>query len=376
MRPILAENNGWALFISTPIGQNHFADLYEMAKASPDWFAELLTAEATGAITAEAIEAERAAGMPESMIKQEFHCSFLGAIAGAYYAEYFELAEKDGRVTTVPWEPALPVHTSWDLGLDDATAIWFWQRHGKELRIIDYYEASGCGLDHYTKHLAEKPYTYGQHLLPHDVEVKELSTGRSRKQALAALGLKVAVVPKLGVEEGIQAVRSILPQCWFDRDKCARGLKALKAYRTEYDPKTGTNRQRPLHDWTSHAADAFRYLAVGLQRVDKRAESYREPIRVYLRQGGEPSQVLRASDRWARDIRPITDEEACTLRVPKTPVAGTSYHLRPHGEPANDGRQRFEVCNGEGAILALVWGREQALEAALNISNGGQVSAR
>jgi hypothetical protein len=173
----------------------------------------------------------------------------------------------------VPWEPQLPVVTAWDLGMDDATAIWFVQVHRRELRVIDYYETSGVGLEHYTRELDRKPYTYGDHLLPHDAKVRELGTGKSRLEILHSLGLRASVVPMLSVEDGIAAARSVLPRCWFDEEKCGRGLKALRSYRTEYDEKAGVFRSRPLHDWSSHGADAFRSLAVGLARVEKRASA-------------------------------------------------------------------------------------------------------
>jgi hypothetical protein len=279
MRPILAENDGWALFISTPRGENHMADLYNMAKQSPDWFAELLTVNDTKAITAEAIERERAAGIPDSMIKQEFFCSFVAGVAGAYYGEYFDRAQAEGRIGKVPWEPALATHTAWDLGLDDSTAIWFFQRAHQEIRLIDdYYEKSGVGLEHYVKELDRKPYSYGDHFLPHDVEVRELGSGRSRLEQLRSLGLEARVVPRLSVEDGIAAARSILGRCWFDETKGARGIKALKNYRCEWNDKTHSFSLRPLHDWTSHAADAFRYLALSIERVDRKAR--RQPIYV------------------------------------------------------------------------------------------------
>jgi hypothetical protein len=201
MRPILAENGGWALFISTPLGQNHFADLYEMARKTDGWFAQVQTVDDTKTISQAALDADRA-DMAPSLFKQEYFCSFAGAV-------HFERADKEGRVATVPWEPALPVNTAWDLGIDDCTSIWFWQRHGKELRLIDYYEASGAGLEHYTKELAARPYSYAQHLLPHDVEVTELSTGRSRKQMLSSLGLKVTTVPSWASRTAsVQSARS------------------------------------------------------------------------------------------------------------------------------------------------------------------------
>jgi phage terminase large subunit len=278
VRPILAENNGWALFISTPRGENHFADLYNMAKESPDWFAELLTVEDTGHISMEAIDRERAAGMPESMIKQEFYCSFTSGVAGSYYGEAMELATNEGRITNVPWESSLEVHTAFDLGLDDATAIWFFQRTPQEIRLIDYLEDSGQPLDHYVKELNRKPYSYGSHFLPHDIEVREMTSGRSRRSMLRSLGMEVSVVRKSPVEDGINAVRSILPRCWFDATKCARGIKALRSYRTEYDASLGTFRAKPLHDWSCHAADAFRYLALSIARVDRTASRGNRPL--------------------------------------------------------------------------------------------------
>ena len=271
LRPILAENGGWALFIYTPRGENHGADLFNMAKKSPGWFSEILTVADTGAITAAAVEAERAAGMPADMIAQEFYCSFASGVAGAYYAGYFENIEKEKRICGVPYEPKSRVVTAWDLGMDDATAIWCAQLVGKEIRLIDYLENSGMGLEFYVKELDKRNYLFSDHLFPPDIAVRELGTGRSRYEILRGLGLKGTVVPSLGVEEGIAAVRSILPRCWFDANKTARGVKALKNYKTEYDEKARTFRPRPLHDWTSHAADAFRYLALGLQGVERRS---------------------------------------------------------------------------------------------------------
>jgi hypothetical protein len=156
--------------------------------------------------------------------------------------------------------------TAWDLGIGDSTAIWFAQYAGQEIHIIDYYESSGVGLDHYAKVLSEKGYHYEQHILPHDVRVKELGSGKSRLETLDALGIRnIEIAPKLGVDDGIQAARSMIAKCWFDEERCDRGIEALRQYRREFDEKLKTWRGRPLHDWTSHGADAFRYLAVGRQ---------------------------------------------------------------------------------------------------------------
>ena len=175
------------------------------------------------------------------------------------------LAEKDKRICSVPWEPKIPVHTAWDLGIGDSTSIWFAQQVGKELRLIDYYESSGVGLDHYARELKSRPYVYGDHILPHDAEVKELGTGKSRRETLDSLGIRVRIIPAQSVEDGINAARLLIPGAWFDATKCQRGVEALRQYRRDYDEKLKNFKSRPLHDWTSHAADAFRYLALGLR---------------------------------------------------------------------------------------------------------------
>lgn len=265
LRPILAENGGSALFMFTPRGRNHAWKLFDLARGNPAWFAEILTVAETGAIPAAVIEEERVSGMSEDMIRQEYFCSFDAALPGAYYGRLLRQAETERRIGPVPWSPDLLTHTAWDLGIGDSTAIWFAQTQGREVRLVDYYENFGVGLDHYAKVLREKPYVYGEHLLPHDAMVADLSTGRSRLQTLASLGIAGRVLAREpNVEDGINAVRNLLPRCWFDAERCARGLDALRQYRCDYDAERQIYSARPRHDWTSHAADAFRYLARGL----------------------------------------------------------------------------------------------------------------
>lgn len=185
-------------------------------------------------------------------------------IEGSYYALEMLQAKTEGKICAVPYDKSAAVVTSWDLGMADTTSIWFAQYIGKEIRIIDYYENSGCALDHYVQVLQGKGYTYDQHILPHDVRVKELGTGKSRLEVLQSLGLNnVIVAPMLSIEDGIQQVRSMIPQCWFDEERCERGIDALRQYRRDWDENGKAWRGRPLHDWTSHASDSFRYLAVG-----------------------------------------------------------------------------------------------------------------
>jgi hypothetical protein len=268
IRPILAENGGWAVFIFTPRGRNHGFRLFDMAREHPNWFAELLTVEDTGAVPLEAVAEERRAGMPEEMIQQEFYCSFDSALLGAYYGQMIAELDRKGRLDKVPWDPALPVQTAWDLGVADSTVIWFAQvSPSGEIRLIDYYESSGQGLQHYVKVLAEKGYIYGTHYAPHDIKIREMGTGKSRLEVAKSLGLSLEPVANLPVADGIQAVRDILPRCWFDAEKCGPGIEALRSYRREYDENLHTFKPSPLHDWASHAADAFRYLAVGHKRL-------------------------------------------------------------------------------------------------------------
>lgn len=279
IRPSLADRKGNATFISTPKGRNEFWELYEYAKSNDDWWSGMFKASETNILDPEELkEAKRTMG--EDRYEQEFECSFEAAIVGAYYATEMKTALEENRITTVPYDPSVGVVTAWDLGIGDSTSIWFAQYVGQEIRVIDYYENSGVGLDHYAKELSSKNYHYMDHILPHDVQVKELGTGKSRLETLHNLGIQdVTIAPKLGIEDGIQAARSMLNRCWFDEEKCNRGIEALRQYRREFDEKNKSWRGRPLHDWTSHGADAWRYLAVGKQTET----NWGEPIRRNLR---------------------------------------------------------------------------------------------
>jgi phage terminase large subunit len=205
---------------------------------------------------------------------------FLVHAEGAYYATEMRDAKDQGRIGTVAYTPSIPVTTSWDLGVGDSTAIWFAQHLGAEVRLIDYYESSGVGLDHYVRVLNEKGYIYGNHILPHDVRVRELGSGKSRMEVLDSLGARpISVAPQLMVDDGIQAVRSMLANCWFDAERCERGIDALRQYHREYDDNGKVWRSRPSHDWASHGSDSFRYLAVG----HRATSSWGDPIRRNLK---------------------------------------------------------------------------------------------
>ncbi len=266
LRPALTDRKGTAMFIGTPKGKNVFWELYNYAKDSEslDWSSHLFKASETNYVDEGELLAAKN-DMTEEEYAQEYECSWEAAIKGAYYGKIMEDITQKGHIMSVPWEPTNLVHTAWDLGIDDSTAIWFYQQSDREIWIVNYYENSGAGLDHYVKKLKELNYVYGNHYLPHDIQVKELSSGRSRLEMLRGLGINGRVVRKIPVDDGINAVRTILPRCYFDESSCQRGIEALRQYKVEFNEKTQAFRQRPHHDWTSHAADAFRYLAVSLQ---------------------------------------------------------------------------------------------------------------
>jgi hypothetical protein len=266
IRPTLADFNGGATFIGTPAGRDWFYHIDRNSDGTlrEDWFRLTLKASETGVIPQEELDSLRA-GMSEEQYAQEFECSFEAAIVGAYYGKLMAQADQDKRVTGVPYDPAAQVWTAWDLGISDATAIWFAQVVGREIHIIDYYEASGVDLGHYVREIQNRPYVYGGHIVPHDAQARELGTGKTRLEVLENLKLRnIQVAPMHRVEDGINAVRVFLPKCWFDAAKCARGIDALKLYRAKYDDTLQTLKPTPVHDWASHAADAFRYLALTL----------------------------------------------------------------------------------------------------------------
>ncbi len=265
IRPMLADRKGWGVFIGTPKGRNAFHDIWEAAQADPQFMTLMLKASSTGLVDREELEAARAQMTPEQY-EQEFECSFDAAILGAYYGKEIAEAERDGRITTLP-DTDLPVHTAWDLGMDDPTAIWFFQVAPDGLRILDYYENSGHGLEHYVDELKRRPYTYGEHWLPHDAKVEELVSGRTRVEFLRARGLRCRLVPGHEVMDGINAARVSFRSMWFDGHRCRQGIEALRQYHAEFDDKLRTFKPKPRHDWTSHAADAFRYLAMAWKEM-------------------------------------------------------------------------------------------------------------
>ena len=275
IRPALSDREGSAMMIGTPFGMaNEFHRFYTLAADTPGWCRSLLTVDDTHAIAAEELEALQREMRPEEW-QQEMLCSFSAAVRGAFFAEQMAEADRSRRITSVPHDPLLPVHTSWDLGMANRTVIWFWQTVGAEIRAIDCRAYSGTGLPDIAQHLRTLGYNYGTHYAPHDSRVRELGSGKSRIEIAQSLGIPWTIVPEIGLQSGIEAVRGMLARVWFDAERCADGIEALRLYRTEWDDELRVFSSAPLHDWTSDYADSFRMFAVGSQG----RKPGREPIR-------------------------------------------------------------------------------------------------
>jgi phage terminase large subunit len=263
LRPSLADRMGWALFIGTPKGQNHYKELRDRAETEDDWALLEFKASQTNILPKAELEAARKE-MGDDKYFQEFECSFSAAVEGSYYGTILnELAEE--RFKEIPRDDLCKTFAAWDLGMGDSTAIWVVQVAGQEVRIMDYIENHGQGLDWYVRELTHRDWHKATQLLPHDVQVRELTTGKSRLEVLREAGLDCTVIPRLNVDDGIQAVRRLLPKCWFNMPAVKQGLDCLRNYRREYDEKRQVFYARPLHDWSSHGSDSFRYLALGIE---------------------------------------------------------------------------------------------------------------
>jgi phage terminase large subunit len=272
-RPMLEENDGWALFITTPRGRNHAKSMFDYAMQAKGWFCELLTARDTKTLSAKALQVTLAeyvalygVDMGQAQFDQEYLCSFNAAILGAFYAHEMVAVRKEGRVTEVTAVPDQRVHRAWDLGIGDDTSIWWFQVVGMQIYLLDHYAASGVGLEHYRDVIEQRGqehgWRHGNDWVPHDAKVKELGTGRTRVETMKGLGLAPLLVPLASVDDGINAVRRTLPFCVFHPRCEVGGISALEQYRREWDDEKKCFKPSALHDWTSHPADSFRYLAM------------------------------------------------------------------------------------------------------------------
>lgn len=274
IRPALADRKGWCLFIGTPKGHNHFKELRDRAEKEDGWGLLEFKASETGVVDDTELKAARNE-MGEDKYRQEFECSFDAAVEGSYYGQILNELEDKNHMQEIPREELSRTFTAWDLGMGDSTSIWVAQLVGTEVRLIDYYENHGVGLDHYVKWIKDNDYTKAEHILPHDVRVRELGSGKSRLEMLEEAGLEIKIAPRMGLDDGIQAVRRLLPRCWFNVPQVQIGLNCLRNYRRDYDEKRKIFYERPLHDWSSHGSDSFRYLALGL---DEGHSTWSKPI--------------------------------------------------------------------------------------------------
>ena len=277
VRPALADRLGYCVAMGTPKGQNHFKDLRDRGSKKEGWELLEFKSSETGIVDKQELLAAKAE-MGDDKYMQEFECSFNAPVEGSYYSSIINDVEANNQIIDIPKDELARTYTGWDLGMSDSTSIWVAQLVNKEIRLIDFVENHGVGLDYYVNWLREKDYMYATHILPHDVAVRELGTGKSRKEMLEEAGLNITVANKLTVMDGIAAARKILPRCWFDKDNTKQGLDALRNYRRVFDEKRNVFHDRPFHDWASHASDAFRYLAVGLD--ESPMESWSKPLEI------------------------------------------------------------------------------------------------
>jgi hypothetical protein len=297
VRPALSDKQGWCVFGGTPKGKNQFWNIYETSRKLPnEWFSLSLPASKSKLLPESELDAAKAQ-LAEDQYLQEYECSFEAAIVGAIWGVEMRKLTEDGRVTKVENQIEVKTHTAWDLGHTDDTAIWWYQVIAGEIHIVDYFALSGGTIEEFVSKIKEKPYNYGKHYLPHDARARTLASGGKSviEQMATHLGINnLAIVPSLSVQEGIQAVRTALPRCWFDAEKCADGIEALRQYQREYDEDKKAFRQTPKHDWTSHPADAMRMLAISWREEPK--DKPPDPSKVLI---VGPENEVTMNDMWA-----------------------------------------------------------------------------
>ena len=261
--PALSDRKGFMIMVGTPQSMNNiFYDYYQKAQSNDKWFLYTARASETGIIDKEELD-NALTVMGEAKFKQEFECSFTGNVPGSIYGDIISDLEDKKQLTTVPYDPSYLVHTAIDLGWKDDTTIVFFQEVGHSIHIIDCYANRNEALPHYVELMKSKPYTYGTHYAPHDIEVTEFSSGRSRREVAYQLGIKFRVVNKIPLEDGIHATKMLLPRCKIDIDNCKELINALRHYHRKYSEKERVFALKPVHSWSSHFCDAVRILATG-----------------------------------------------------------------------------------------------------------------
>ncbi len=271
IRPALSDRKGFCYFIGTPAGMsNLFYELYQYALGDDEWFTYTAKASETKIIDQKELDAAKAQ-MGDTRYRQEFECDWIANIEGSVYGNIIKDLEEKQQLTKIGYDPSLEVHTAWDLGVDDSTAITFFQKLGNQIMIIDYYENNREGLPHYVKVVKDKDYIYGDHYAPHDIEVMEFSTGRTRNEVAYQLGIRFRILPKLNLEDGIHSLKMILPRCWFNVETTQPLINALRQYHRKYNDKMKMFSNKPVRDWSSHACDSARYMAMSITDMsDKR----------------------------------------------------------------------------------------------------------
>ena len=270
IRPALSDRKGFCIFIGTPQGMNNnFYELFQHAKGADDWFYFKAKASETKVVDQDELTKAKEV-MGENKFKQEFECDWIANIEGSIYGKTLAKMENQRQITRVPYDPSLPVNTAWDLGVSDHSAIIFFQQLGRSINIIDYHEERGQGMPHFIELVKNKEYIYKDHFAPHDIEVTDFSNGKTRREVAYQLGIRFKVVPKLPLEDGIHATTMTLPRCWIDVDHCKKLIDALRHYHRKYLDKNRMFRSMPVHDWSSHACDALRYMSIGLTEISNR----------------------------------------------------------------------------------------------------------
>lgn len=268
-RPILAANGGWCLMVTTPYGKNHAWQMWKLAQELPDWFVVYKKTSEIEHIPAEVIQQEREQ-MSEDLFLQEYECSWDRGVSGAYYSRELEKLRANNQIGPVAWEPGLQVHTAWDIGVNDATTIIFWQStgDGTVIRIIDALSNNNVGLDWYAKALSDKPYSYGKHFAPHDISVREWGGGAvTRFEKARQIGVDFIILPQVGLMDGIENVLTHFPKFWIDKEKCKHLIHAVENYRREWDEERQMYREKPVKSWANHYSDALRYMCQGLHKT-------------------------------------------------------------------------------------------------------------
>ena len=269
IRPALSDRKGFCYFIGTPAGlTNIFYELYQHALGDPKWYAYTAKASETKIIDQEELDAAKTQ-MGDAKYKQEFECDWIANIEGSIYGDIIKTLEEKKQLSRVAHDPALLVHTAWDLGVDDSTAIIFYQQLGNQILIIDYYENNREGLPHYIQTVKDKDYIYGEHFAPHDLEVMEFSTGKTRREVAYQLGVRFKILPKINLEDGIHSLKMVLPKCWFNKETTKPLIDALRNHHRKYNEKMKMFSNKPVKCWDSHACDAARYMALSITDLSK-----------------------------------------------------------------------------------------------------------